>query len=34
MRCGHHIDTDYYDRFFDPAAYGPLHAAHMEIWHR
>ena len=23
----HHIDTDYYDRFFGPGAYGPAHAA-------
>jgi hypothetical protein len=25
----HHLDTDYYDRFFRPGAYGPTHAAHM-----
>jgi len=30
----HHIDTDYYDRFFGPGAYGPAHAAHMATWHR
>ncbi len=30
----HHIDTDYYDRFFGPSAYGPAHAAHMATWHR
>jgi hypothetical protein len=30
----HHIDTDYYDRFFGPGAYGPAHAAHMTAWHR
>jgi hypothetical protein len=30
----HHIDTDYYDRFFGPGAYGPMHAAHMATWHR
>jgi hypothetical protein len=30
----HHIDTDYYDRFFGPGAYGPAHAAHMANWHR
>ena len=29
----HHIDTDYYDRFFGPGAYGPTHAAHMATWH-
>ena len=30
----HHIDTDYYDRFFGSGAYGPAHAAHMATWHR
>ncbi len=30
----HHLDTDYYDRFFRPGAYGPAHAAHMTTWHR
>ena len=30
----HHIDTDYYDRFFGSDAYGPTHAAHMTTWHR
>ena len=30
----HHIDTDYYDRFFGSDAYGPTHAAHMATWHR
>jgi len=30
----HHIDTDYYDRFFGNGAYGPTHAAHMATWHR
>jgi hypothetical protein len=30
----HHIDTDYYDRFFGPEAYGLTHATHMAIWHR
>jgi len=29
----HHIDTDYYDRFFAPGAYGPSHVAHMATWH-
>ena len=29
----HHIDTDYYDRFFSPGAYGPSHAHHMATWH-
>jgi hypothetical protein len=30
----HHIDTDYYDRFFGSEAYGAAHAAHMATWHR
>jgi hypothetical protein len=30
----HHLDTDFYDRFFRPGAYGPTHAAHMTTWHR
>jgi hypothetical protein len=30
----HHIDTDYYDRFFGSNAYGPQHASHMTTWHR
>jgi len=30
----HHIDTDYYDRFFGSDAYAPTHAAHMATWHR
>jgi hypothetical protein len=30
----HHIDTDYYNRFFGGDAYGPTHAAHMATWHR
>jgi hypothetical protein len=29
----HHIDTDYYDRFFGPGAYGPTYAEHMARWH-
>jgi hypothetical protein len=29
----HHLDTDFYDRFFRPGAYGPTHAAHMATWH-
>ena len=30
----HHIDTDYYDRFFGPGAYGQAHGTHMDNWHR
>jgi hypothetical protein len=29
----HHIDMDFYDRFFAPGAYGPMHASHMATWH-
>jgi hypothetical protein len=29
----HHLDTDYYGRFFRPGAYGATHAAHMGRWH-
>ena len=29
----HHLDTDYYDRFFRPGAYGATHAVHMAAWH-
>jgi len=30
----HHLDTDFYDRFFRRGAYGPTHAAHLAAWHR
>jgi hypothetical protein len=30
----HHIDTDYYDKFFRPGAYGQRHADHIATWHR
>ncbi len=29
----HHLDLDYYRRFFQADAYGPTHANHMEAWH-
>jgi hypothetical protein len=29
----HHIDTNFYDRFFTHGAYGPMHASHMATWH-
>ena len=29
----HHLDTDYYDRFFRSGAYGHTHAPHLAIWH-
>jgi hypothetical protein len=29
----HHIDTDFYDRFFAPGVYGLTHASHMATWH-
>jgi hypothetical protein len=30
----HHVDTDYYNRFFGSRAYGVTHATHMATWHR
>jgi hypothetical protein len=33
MMQAHHLDTDFYDRHFQPGAYGPTHAAHMASWH-
>ncbi len=30
----HHLDTDFYDRFFEPGALGARHADHMATWHR
>jgi hypothetical protein len=30
----HHLDTDYYDKFFRAGVYGATHAAHMATWHR
>jgi hypothetical protein len=29
----HHLDLDFYDRFFKAGAYLPAHAEHMERWH-
>jgi hypothetical protein len=29
----HHIDTDFYDRFFAAGAYGPTQANHLVTWH-
>jgi hypothetical protein len=29
----HHIDLDFYDRFYNPGAYLHTHAAHMKRWH-
>ena len=29
----HHLDLDFYDRFFKPGAYLHTHATHMERWH-
>ena len=30
----HQWDTDSYDRFFRPGAYGLTHATHLSTWHR
>lgn len=29
----HHLDLDFYDRFYEPGAYLETHAAHLERWH-
>jgi hypothetical protein len=29
----HHLDLDYYARFFHAGACGPTHMAHMQRWH-
>jgi len=29
----HHLDLDFYDRFFKPGAYLRTHAEHMDCWH-
>jgi len=29
----HHLDLDFYDRFFKPGAYLRTHAEHMQRWH-
>jgi len=29
----HHIDLDFYDKFYKPDAYLKTHASHMERWH-
>jgi len=29
----HHLDLDFYDRYFKPGAYLRTHAEHMERWH-
>lgn len=33
MMQAHHLDTDYYDRFFRRGAYGATHAVHLARWH-
>jgi hypothetical protein len=29
----HHLDLEFYDRFFRPGAYLPTHAEHQRVWH-
>ena len=29
----HHLDLDFYAKYFKPGACGPTHLAHMERWH-
>jgi hypothetical protein len=30
----HHLDLEFYDRFYKPGAYLRTHAEHMQRWHR
>lgn len=30
----HHLDLEFYDRYFDPGAYLKTHADHMKNWHK
>jgi hypothetical protein len=29
----HHLDLEFYDRFFRPGAYLGTHAEHQRVWH-
>lgn len=29
----HHLDLEFYDKFYKPGAYLKTHAEHMEKWH-
>jgi hypothetical protein len=29
----HHLELDFYDKFYQPGAYTSTQAAHMEQWH-
>ena len=29
----HHLDLEFYDRFFEPGSYLRSHADHMQRWH-
>jgi hypothetical protein len=29
----HHLDLEFYDRFYEPGSYLRTHAEHMERWH-
>lgn len=29
----HHLDLEFYDAFYQPGAYSPTQAEHMELWH-
>jgi hypothetical protein len=30
----HHLELDFYDKFYKPGAYLKTHATHMEQWHK
>jgi hypothetical protein len=29
----HHVDTEFYDRFYRPGAYREAHREHFAVWH-
>lgn len=29
----HHLDLEFYDKFYEPGSYLRTHASHMEVWH-
>ena len=30
----HHLDLEFYDKFYKPGAYLKTHAQHMKKWHK
>ena len=33
MIQAHHLDLDFYDKFYPPGAYTELHREHFKLWH-